>query len=237
MVCYHGVVRAGLCFVIAMTFVARVAAQDAEPDGELPDELAAQEPAVEPAAEEPEPAAPIDTWTWPGKVLLDLSVRVHFPLATNFDHALIAHAYGHTGVTPSMTFGIAFPVGVEWLWIGGRAGLRGRTWDHAYHSGANLVGVDLMATIRARANFGSVELGCAVSGGVGWAGLWVNGAMTDTFAPRVDVAVELAFQIGRHFAIGPRLGWDYFEFLQINRYGHSVDAGGLYIAIGIEGRE
>jgi hypothetical protein len=171
-------------------------------------------------------------------VIEELTFRLHIPPQSDFDRALIAHRYGDAPVAPSVTFGVSLPIGVEWLWLGGRAGVRGRTWDHLYLEDASLVGVDLLVVLRARLLLGArIELGVAVGGGLGWAGIWVNGTMIDQFLPRFDVAAELAIGIGNHFSIGPRFGWDYFQWSGLNEYGHGVDAGGPYVALALEGRE
>jgi hypothetical protein len=137
-----------------------------------------------------------------------------------------------------VTFGVSLPIGVEWLWLGGRAGVRGRTWDHLYLEDASLLGVDLLVVLRARLLLGArIEIGVAVGGGLGWTGIWVNGTMIDQFLPRFDVAAELAIGIGDHFSIGPRFGWVYFQWSGLNEYGHGVAAGGPYVARALEGRE
>jgi hypothetical protein len=206
------------------------------PDAALPDELA-EEPTQ--SEESPEEPARVDTWTWPGTVLTEFQARVAVPLQTDFDRALAAHGFGTRQIAPAIVLGVQFPIGVEWLWLGGRLGARGRTWDHAYKDeDAALVGLDLLATVRARLRIGSVvELGIMVAGGVGYLGLSYGGVMIDQIAPRFDVGAELAFAVGRHFTIGPRFGWEYFQWSDINVYAHGLDAGGPWLGAAIEGRE
>src|SRR5690606_21531245 len=99
----------------------------------------------------------------------------------------------------------AFPVGVEWLWLGGQLGVRGRTWSHGERDAASAVGVDLLVVARARFHIDhKVELGLTLGGGLGWLGVWVNGVGSDQIVPRFDVQADLAFAIGRHFALGDR---------------------------------
>jgi hypothetical protein len=190
------------------------------------------------AAETEQPAAPRAPWRWPGTLIGELTARVHFPPEGDFDRALAALGYGSSPVVPQITAGMSFPIGVEWLWLGGRVGLRGRTWDHRYRDDASLVGVDLVAVLRARIAIGSFfELGASVAGGLGWMGVWMNGTMIDQLVPRFDVAAEIMFAIGRHFAFGPRGGWDYFQWTGLNAYGHGTDAGGPWVGLALEARE
>lgn len=177
-------------------------------------------------------------WRWPGAVVWGTDLRVAIPPATDFDRALVAHDYGSTQALPTVATSLVVPVLVEWLWIGGQLGVRGRTWSHPTHDAASLVAFDLLAVVRARFALGDVvELGASVGGGLGWIGVWVNGVMADQLAPRFAVQGELAFRIGRHFALGPRIGWDYFQWSGVNAYGQSVDAGGPYFGLSLEGRE
>lgn len=188
-------------------------------------------------AEAARPDAP--AWRWPGAVVWDLELRLGFPEETGFDRGLSAHGYGTFRIVPTVALGVAVPAFVEWLWIGGQVGVRGRTWDRVGREAASLVGADLLATVRARIAIGrSVEMGLVVGGGLGWMGTWVNGVLSDQLAPRFNVQADLAFRIGRHFALGPSGGWDYFQTPSpINAYGHGVDAGGFYFGLSLEGRE
>jgi hypothetical protein len=176
---------------------------------------------------------------WPGSLVWDLEVRIGVPPGTTFDDSLRSHGYGDVRIIPALVAGLAFPTDIEWLWVGGEVGVRGRTWDHAVRDWASLVAADLLATVRARFLFGRhVELGLAIGAGVGWIGTWVNDVMSDQIAPRLSVQGELAFRAGRAFAIGPRIGWDFFQGPSaVNAYGDTIEAGGPYFGLSFEGRE
>jgi len=191
-----------------------------------------------PAGSERDASAETPEWSWPGSVVWDLELRLAFPPETGFDRALFAHGYGAFRIIPALAMGVAVPV-VPWLWLGGQLGVRGRTWNHPERTHASLVGVDALATVRARIRVGSrVELGAVVGGGLGWIGTWVNGVLADQLAPRSNAQADVMFGIGRHFALGPSFGWDYFQTPSpINTYGHGVDAGGFYFGLSLEGRE
>jgi hypothetical protein len=220
--------------IIAGLFAPTASAQTAEPR-----EPAALDAPADDAAEVEESQPAAAPWRWPGTIIWDLELRLVFPPETGFDRSLAAHGYGTFRIIPALVAGIAAPVGVEWLWVGGQVGVRGRTWDHAARESASLVGVDLLATVRARFLVGQrVELGAVVGGGLGWIGTWVNGLMSDQLAPRFNAQLDLAFRIGDHFALGPSGGWDYFQMPSaINAYGDGVDAGGFYFGLSVEGRE
>ncbi len=215
-----------------------VDAQPSEPrtDERAPDDARADEP--ERAEGDQEDAPRVDTWRWPGVVVWDLALRLAIPERMGFDRSIEGHGYDNVRLVPTVVAGLSVPAGVEWLWIGGQLGVRGRTWSHAEREDASMVGVDLLATVHARFLLGQVvELGAAVGGGAGWIAVVVNGVVSDQVVPRFNVQAELAFRVGRHFAIGPRVGWDYFVREGINAYGDSVDAGGPYFGLSLEGRE
>jgi len=189
------------------------------------------QPAPEPEPEpEPEPAVP-PTY----------DVALHFRGAvapeSSFDRALRAHGYGSSSVVPVAYVGAAGAL-VEWLWLGGRVGMRGRIWGHADHDEATLFATDLLATAQVRLLLGRVvELGALVAGGVAHQTLRVGGVLSDQVTPRFGIEATLAFRIGNHFAIGPRAGWDYFQWEGMNAYDHGVELGGPYFGVALEGRE
>jgi len=220
---------------IALALAASLFAPAARAQNEVSDEQAA--PAGAPAPEADRDETP--TWRWPGAIIWDLELRLAIPPDTGFDRSLGAHGYGNLRIIPALVAGLAVPVGVEWLWIGAQVGARGRTWDHPTRDSASLVGIDVLATVRARFLLGErVELGVSAGGGLGWIGTQVNGVLSDQLAPRFNVQLDLAFRAGDHFALGPSVGWDYFQTPSaVNAYGDGVDAGGPYFGLSVEGRE
>ncbi len=218
-----------------LALAASLLAPAASAQTEEPDEHAAAEPGAR-APEDREEAPP---WRWPGAIIWDLELRLAIPPDTGFDRSLRAHGYGNVRVIPALVAGLAAPVGVEWLWIGGQVGVRGRTWDHAARDSVSLVGVDALVTVRGRFLLGERgELGVTTGGGVGWIGTWMNGVMSDQIAPRFNVQLDLTFRVRDHFALGPSVGWDYFQTPSaINAYGDGVEAGGPYFGLSVEGRE
>lgn len=198
----------------------------------------ADAPGATPDEQSEPPTTPVPEWRWPGVIVWEIGLRLYLPPETGFDRALIGHGYDKLGLVPGLVASFAIPAGVEWLWLGGQLGVRGRTWSHAEHEDASMVAADLLAMVRVRFLLGDrVELGAAVGGGLGWAGVWVNGVMSDQVVPRFTVQGDLSFRIGRHFAFGPRVGWDYLQQQGLNTYGHSADAGGPYFGLSLEGRE
>ena len=180
----------------------------------------------------PEPPIPWPTYS------VELQVRLGLPLGSSFDDALAAHRYGGPSIAPTSYVGVAFPLPVEWLWLGGRLGVRGRVWDHPDRDPATLIATDLLLTAQVRLWLGNVvELGVLFAGGAGWMEVNVNGVGSNQVVGRFGLEATLSFKIGRNFAFGPRIGWDYFQWDGMNAYGHDVDAGGAVLAIGLEGRE
>lgn len=215
-------------------------AQPIEPREEEPGEAqpSEAEPSEDPRAEGESGAPAPPPWRWPGAVVWSIALRVGLPPQSSFDRALVSHGYGDVRAVPALVTGFALPAGVEWLWLGGQLGVRGRTWSHSEREDASMVGVDLLAVARLRFLLGErVELGVAVGGGVGWVGVWVNDVATDRVVGRFDARAELAFRVGRYFAVGPHVGWDYFQLEGINAYGSGADAGGPYLGLTLEGRE
>lgn len=179
-----------------------------------------------------------DAWRWPGTLIWDLELRVNIPPESAFDRALHAHRHRGGSFNPAIVVGVAVPV-VPWLWLGGQLGVRGRAWAHDTLAGANFVGADAMATVRARIPLGRrLEIGALIAGGIGWIGTWVNDVLSDQLAPRVSFQADVLFSAGRHFSLGPSVGWEVFETPSpVNAYGHVADLGGFYLGLSLEGRE
>lgn len=180
--------------------------------------------------EEPEPIPP-------PRYDVALHLRVGLPPGSGFDEALAAHRYDASPVIPSVYVGAAGAV-LEWLWVGGRLGTRGRTFGHVDRDEATLYAADLLVTAQVRLALGSVvEVGALVAGGASYIAVRVNGVLTDQVTARFGAEATVAFRIGRNFALGPRVGWDYFQWENMNAYGDGVDLGGVWFGIALEGRE
>lgn len=232
-------------------------AEGREPDGREPDALAeAPTPLVPPGGvpviwgpgdrpappvtpePAPEPTPPPEPPPPPPVYVVEISPRVGFATGSSFDDALVAHRYVGNVAIPTSYVGVAFPVGVEWLWIGGRFGFRGRSWQHPDREGPVLTAGDLLLTAQARFGLGSVfELGAIVYGGAGVADLRLNGVATGAVMGRFGLEAVVSFRLGRHFAFGPRGGWDFFQWEGMNADGHGVEIGGPFVGLTMEGRE
>ncbi|MEQ9074376.1 MAG: hypothetical protein RLP09_11020 [Sandaracinaceae bacterium] len=188
-------------------------------------------PVVAPEPEpEPEPI-PLPSYS------LELRFGVTFPADYSFDQALAALRYDGLRAAATAVVGVQIPV-LDWLWLGGRFGGRGRGWAHPDRDAASLVAGELLATVQVRAWLGRVvELGLMVSGGLGWMQVAMRDATSDQAVGRFGVEAILAFKTGEHFAFGPRVGYDFFEWSGMNAYGHGVDVGGFSLGLALEGRE
>ena len=187
-------------------------------------------------AQAPEPEPPPEPIPLP-RYSLELRLGVSFPGDFSFDQALAALRYDGVRAAPSVVVGVQVPV-LDWLWLGGRLGARGRGWAHPDRDPATLAAGELLATAQARVWLGRVvELGVLVAGGLGWMQVAVRDAATDQVVGRVSLEAILAFKTGPHFAFGPRVGYDFFEWSGVNAYGHGVDVGGFSLGLALEGRE
>lgn len=184
----------------------------------------------------PEPEPPPEPIPLP-RYSLELRLGVSFPGDFSFDQALAALRYDGVRAAPSVVVGVQVPV-LDWLWLGGRLGARGRGWAHPDRDPATLAAGELLATAQARVWLGRVvELGVLVAGGLGWMQVAVRDAATDQAVGRFSLEAILAFKTGPHFAFGPRVGYDFFEWSGVNAYGHGVDVGGFSLGLALEGRE
>jgi len=148
-----------------------------------------------------------------------------------------AFGYSGTRAAPVVYAGVAVPL-VEWLWLGGRLGMRGRQWTHPERVSAYATAGDLLLTAQVRFRLGRVvELGVLAAGGAGIVLLEVNDVVSDQVVPRFLAEATVAFRIGNHFTLGPRFGWGYFQWESMNRYDDGMDLGGFFFGLGLEGRE
>lgn len=192
---------------------------------------------AQPPAWTPPPQAPPPPPIPAPHYSVELQLRLAFPAESSFDRALYSLRYDGFRVEPVGYVGVAVPV-VEWFWIGGRYGMRGRQWTHTDQDAASVSAGDLLVTAQLRFSLGrTVELGVLVAGGAGFVNVQLNGVAAGQVVARFQAEATLAFKVGANFAIGPRVGWDYFQWDSMNRYDHGLDIGGPFIGIGLEGRE
>lgn len=173
----------------------------------------------------------------PPQYSLELQIRVAFPDESSFDRAMSAFGYSGVRVEPVTYLGVQVPL-LEWLWIGGRFGMRGRNWTHPDRDAAVVAAGDLLVTAQVRLALGRVvELGVLFGGGAGVVVTQLNGVAADQVVGRFQVEAIAAFRVGPNFALGPRLGWGYFQWEGMNRYDHGLDIGGPYFGLSLEARE
>ncbi|MBX3275220.1 MAG: hypothetical protein KF729_33450 [Sandaracinaceae bacterium] len=189
------------------------------------------------ARPEPPPPRPAPPPLPPPAYSLELQVRVAFPEESSFDVVMSSFGYRGVRVEPVVYVGAQFPV-LEWLWLGGRVGMRGRHWTHRERDPAVATAGDLLLTAQVRLALGRVvELGAIFGGGAGVVFVEMNGVTADQIVARFSAEALVAFRVGANFALGPRIGWDYFQWENMNRYGHGLDLGGFFFGLAVEGRE
>ena len=193
-----------------------------------PEPQASQPPRPEPSSPEPAPE--------PIRYSVGIHIRAAFPAESGFDQTMSGFGYSGVRLEPVGYLDVALPT-VEWLWLGARAGLRGRNWTHAYRDSAVVSGGDLLLTAQVRFLVGTIfELGALVGGGFGAMVVQLNGVSSDQVVGRVELEVTAAFRVGSNFTIGPRFGWSYFQWDNIYEQ-DSLDIGGGFFGIALEGRE
>lgn len=173
----------------------------------------------------------------PTHYAIELMPRAAFPIESSFDRTLSELRYRSVRIVPTGYFGVQVPV-VEWLWLGGRVGMRGMTWRHLTRDDATVVAGDLLVTAQVRFPLGRiVELGVLAAGGVGWMVVEMEGLGIDQLVPRFIGEGVIALRPDPHISIGPRFGWEYFVWEGMNAYDHALDIGGPFFGIAVEGRE
>lgn len=163
---------------------------------------------------------------------------VGYAMPSSIDRALATHLYSdqNGGVLVTGDFQLTYRV-LEWLWLGGRLGFRGRGWGRDGAAGAHAGGFDLLGIIHLRSQVGRVfSLGAMLGGGGGAAGLLLNEAITIGASPRITGGVEIGFRLGTGIRLEIRGSWDYFPWFDIDRFGHDIDLGGPSVAAGLEVR-
>ena len=125
----------------------------------------------------------------------------------------------------------------DWLFIGGRLGGRARTFVRNDGPGGSAGGVDLQAIVMARVQLGrAIDLGVHVGGGGAVVGVDLHEGASNGVAPRFTAGVHIAFRLGRGIRIVLRGSYDYFRWVDIDRYHDDLELGGLSGALGFEVR-
>jgi hypothetical protein len=125
---------------------------------------------------------------------------------------------------------------VRYVGIGGRVGVRGRSWDHLDALDAHATGADALLLVEARLPLGRiVDIVAGVGGGIGMGSLALNEAGSLGFSPRFDAALALGFTIRRPVRIRVEGGFSHFSIAD-QLAGDSLDLGGPRGAVGIEVR-
>jgi hypothetical protein len=155
---------------------------------------------------------------------------------TSLDLALRSHDYG----TPAGFFTVDATLAgrvLDWLWIGGRLGGRGRFYTRNDGPGGQAGAFDVMAVVQTRFQLGRlVELGVMVGGGGALVGLLLRGQLAAGVWPRLTAGVHLGLRVARGVRIIARFAWDYCTLFDMDRYGSDIELGGPTGALGIEVR-
>lgn len=169
-------------------------------------------------------------------VALAFLVGVGYAMPSSIDDALATHLYADLNGAAVVTgdFQVTYRA-LEWLWLGGRFGFRGRTWGRDVSSPAHAGGFDLMAILHLRGQLGRViDFGGLVGAGMGIVGLALNDTVSVGPAPRLSGGAELGFRLAPGARIVLRASWDFFQWFDLDRFGHDLDLGGPTIAAGLE---
>lgn len=171
-------------------------------------------------------------------VALSVHIGVGYAMPSSIDRALATHLYADQdgGVMMTGDFQLTYRA-LDWLWLGGRFGFRGRGWGRNGDAGAEAGGFDLLGIVHVRGQLGRIfELGAMLGGGGGIAGLSLNGQTTVGASPRLTVSAEIAFRLTTGVRLQIRATWDYFPWFDLDRFGHDLDLGGPSVAAGFEVR-
>ncbi|MFK7984926.1 MAG: hypothetical protein AB8I08_02770 [Sandaracinaceae bacterium] len=185
----------------------------------------------------PEPETPAEPLPL-SSMRVEIQPRLTLLTGSSMDDALRAHRYVPNGPSSGGHVGAEFSVVEPWFWIGGRLGLRGRTWRHPDRDGPVATAGDLQLTVGVRGDVDQVvEFGAVIHGGVGVVDLRVNGVAAGQLVGRFGLEGVLAFRVGPNFSFGPRIGWEYFQWDGVNADGHWLELGGPFLGLSLEGRQ
>ncbi len=171
-------------------------------------------------------------------VALAFHLGVGYAMPSSIDRALATHLYADQSGGPMVTgdFQLTYRA-LDWLFLGGRFGFRGRGWGRDGEAGAQAGGFDLMAMLHVRGQLGRIfNLGAMVGAGGGVVGLLLNRNVALGVAPRLSGGVEIGFRLGRGVRLEIRGSWDFFPWFDIDADGHDLDLGGPSVAVGLEVR-
>ena len=156
------------------------------------------------------------------------------PLESSLDRALASHRYGDSPLMWLADATLLTRV-ADWIWLGGRFGMRGRGWGSDRTAPAVAGGLDALAIAHVRAHLGPiVDVGVVLGVGLGWAALSIQGGGPWAFAPRVSGALQAGFRLAPGARIGARIGWDWFSMYDLDRYGSDLELGGPTLSLGFE---
>ena len=126
----------------------------------------------------------------------------------------------------------------EWLWIGGRLGIRYRDWAGTHAEDASAFGPDLLGIAEARLGVNDeLFMSFSTGGGLGVVAFRLGGSSLTRLAPRFHLAGVVGYEI-EEWAIGiVRLAYDFFTASNFNEYGHDLPLGGVHLAAGLELRQ
>jgi hypothetical protein len=155
---------------------------------------------------------------------------------SSLDLALRSHDYGTPGGFFAGDVSITGRV-LDWLWLGGRFGGRGRFYTRNDGPGGSAGAFDLMAVVQTRFQLGRiVEIGVMAGAGAALVGVLLRNQLSAGVWPRLTAGVHIGMRIAHGVRIVARFSWDYCTIFDIDRYGSDVELGGPAGAIGIEVR-
>lgn len=155
---------------------------------------------------------------------------------SSLDLALRSHDYG----TPGGLFAADATISgrlLDWLWLGGRFGGRGRFYTRNDGPGGHASAFDLMMVLETRFQLGRVvELGVMAGAGAGLVAVLLRDQVSAGVWPRLTAGAHLGLRVAHGVRIVVRFSWDYCTLFDIDRYGSDVELGGPMGALGIEVR-
>lgn len=166
--------------------------------------------------------------------IFQLFVGAGAPLDSSLDVALASHRYGDSVLTLLADATLLTRV-ADWIWLGGRVGMRGRGWGSHRTGPAVAGGLDALAIAHVRAHVGPiVDVGIVLGIGIGWGGVSIQADGAWAFAPRASGALQAGFRVAPGARIGARIGWDWFSMDDLDRYGSDLELGGPTLGVGFE---
>lgn len=158
-------------------------------------------------------------------------------MQSSYDRRLRARGYSTNEIISGVDLGGAGRVN-SWLWLGGRTGLRYRSFGSLRGASASASGQDFLFTADARGMLGTaIDYWGQV--GVGLAVAWTT--MRDIFAttvsPRVSVAAGFGVNFLSDWRVLGRVSFEWHPLFDVNDLGDDTSLGGLAFGVGIEWRK